>query len=194
MFYSRVLLYYKVYSFLCFSNLFKNHSFNFLSKRYSRIHWPWIRAWTYLICVGVSVGGLSLNPFLGLINNFGMSSVIQRQNIKLADLVLMAIADLNSMKLLASPSTIQQHLESKEWFLKCSVRTVESSARWYNSELTRTNSVNVKLSAKLSELSRESFKIVPKCVWPCMRRLIRTCNAFNLTTKNWIKSVLYFIY
>jgi len=49
----------------------------------------------------------------GLINNFGMSSVIQRQNIKLADLVLMAIADLNSMKLLASPSTIQQHLESK---------------------------------------------------------------------------------
>ena len=47
-----------------------------------------------------------------------MSSVIQRQNIKLADLVLMAIADLNSMKLLASPSTIQQHLESKEWFLK----------------------------------------------------------------------------
>ena len=120
MFYSRVLLYYKVYSFLCFSNLFKNHSFNFLSKRYSRIHWPWINAWTYLICVGVSVGGLSLNPFLGLINNFGMSSVIQRQNIKLADLVLMAIADLNSMKLLASPSTIQQHLESKEWFLESS--------------------------------------------------------------------------
>ena len=60
-------------------------------------------------CVGVS-----LILFLGLINNFGMSSVIQRQNIKLADLVLMAIADLNSMKLLASPSTIQQHLESKE--------------------------------------------------------------------------------
>ena len=69
---------------------------------------------SHQICVGVSVGGLSVNPFLGLINNFGMSSVIQRQNIKLADLVLMAIADLNSMKLLASPSTIQQHLESKE--------------------------------------------------------------------------------
>lgn len=64
-------------------------------------------------CVGVL-----LILFLGLINNFGMSSVIQRQNIKLADLVLMAIADLNSMKLLASPSTIQQHLESKEWFKK----------------------------------------------------------------------------
>jgi hypothetical protein len=49
----------------------------------------------------------------GLVNNFGMDSIVQRQNIKLADLVLMAIADLNSMKLLAQPSTIRQHLESK---------------------------------------------------------------------------------
>ena len=63
------------------------------------------------------IGTVVLNISLGLINNFGMSSVIQRQNIKLADLVLMAIADLNSMKLLASPNTIQQHLESKEMIL-----------------------------------------------------------------------------
>ena len=34
-----------------------------------------------------------------------------------------------------------------------------------------------------TELTRESFKIVPMFVWPCIRRLIRTCNTFNLTTK-----------
>ena len=43
-----------------------------------------------------------------------MDSIAQRQNIRLADLVLMAIADLNSLKLIAQPSTIHQHLESKE--------------------------------------------------------------------------------
>ena len=43
-----------------------------------------------------------------------MDSIVQRQNIRLADLVLMAIADLNSLRLIAQPSTIHQHLESKE--------------------------------------------------------------------------------
>ena len=52
--------------------------------------------------------------YSGLLNNFGMDSIVQRQNIRLADLVLMAIADLNSLRLIAQPSTIHQHLESKE--------------------------------------------------------------------------------
>ena len=88
--------------------------------------------------------GVLLILFLGLINNFGMSSVIQRQNIKLADLVLMAIADLNSMKLLASPSTIQQHLESKERFLKNRGPRLRSPR--LSSQESRSNCSNVRMA------------------------------------------------
>ena len=180
MFYSRVPLYYKVYSFLCFSNLLKNHSFNFLSKRYSWTHWPLIRVWE-LHLRGCFRGRASLNTFLGLINNFGMSSVIQRQNIKLADLVLMAIADLNSMKLLASPSTIQQHLESKEWFLKSS-RTL--NARWYICELPRTISVAFPI--------QNCFNV--RLYGPVFANWLEHVMRLTQPLKNSIKSVLYSIY
>lgn len=67
-------------------------------------------AYLYIfLCTRIKINSVTS----GLLNNFGMDSIVQRQNIRLADLVLMAIADLNSLKLIAQPSTIHQHLESK---------------------------------------------------------------------------------
>ena len=67
-------------------------------------------AYLYIfLCTRIKIDSITS----GLLNNFGMDSIVQRQNIRLADLVLMAIADLNSLKLIAQPSTIHQHLESK---------------------------------------------------------------------------------